>query len=104
MDKATADAVNSKQQGEPDMHALQQSAPQPLGCSLIFDPGWETDSTRSITGLCQPVESDLYGCYDECWWPAQSPDQLTQYLEWSDKCATAERDWRKLDLILPEDK
>lgn len=74
----------------------------PLGCSLVFDPGWETDASGSVTGLCQPVESDLYGCYDDCWWPAQVPDQLTNYLDWSDKCAAAERDWRNLDVIFPE--
>ncbi len=84
-----------------DVRAMQN---QPLGCSLVFDPGWETDSAGSVTGLCQPVESDLYGCYDDCWWPAQVPDQLTNYLEWSDKCAAAERDWRNLDVIFPEGK
>jgi len=55
-----------------------------------------------VSGLCQPVEADLYGCYDDCWWPAQVPDQLTNYLGWSDSCAAAERDWRKLDLIYPD--
>jgi len=83
---------------EGDVRAMQN---QTLGCSLVFDPGWETDSTGGVTGLCQPVESDLYGCYDDCWWPAQLPDQLTNYLEWADKCAAAERDWRQLDLIYP---
>ena len=88
---------------QPDVRALQ--APQlPLGCALIFDPGWETDSSGQMTGLCQPVESDLYGCYDECWWPAQLPDQLTSFLEWSDKCASAERDWRKLDIVPTDNK
>lgn len=82
-----------------DVRALQ--SPAPLGCSLIFDPGWETDAAGGVTGLCQPVEADLYGCYDDCWWPAQVPDQLTNYLGWSDSCASAERDWRKLDLIYP---
>jgi hypothetical protein len=83
---------------EGDVKALQSS---PLGCSLIFDPGWETDAAGGVSGLCQPVEADLYGCYDDCWWPAQVPDQLTNYLGWSDACAAAERDWRKLDLIYP---
>ena len=81
-----------------DVAALQS----PLGCSLIFDPGWEVDAGGNVTGLCQPVEADLYGCYDDCWWPAQVPDQLTNQLKWSDSCASAERDWRKLDLIYPE--
>jgi hypothetical protein len=85
--------------GAGDVKALQSLS---LGCSLIFDPGWETDAAGGVSGLCQPVEADLYGCYDDCWWPAQVPDQLTNYLSWSDSCAAAERDWRKLDLIYPD--
>ena len=49
-----------------DVHALagQQGPPQPprphypLGCSLVFSPGWETDSAGGTAGLCQPVERD----------------------------------------------
>ena len=84
------------------VRAMQSNLSLPLGCALIFDPGWETDSTGGVTGLCQPVEADLYGCYDDCWWPAQVPDSLTNHLDWSDQCAAAERDWRKLDLLLPD--
>ena len=94
-----AKMVEARQQQAADVRALSM----PLGCSLIFDPGWETDSAGGVTGLCQPVEADLYGCYDDCWWPAQVPDQLTNHLSWSDSCASAERDWRKLDLIYPDD-
>jgi hypothetical protein len=89
---------------KPDVRALQQAPQLPLGCALIFDPGWEADGSGQMTGLCQPMEADLYGCYDECWWPAQLPDQLTSFLEWSDKCASAERDWRKLDLVPTDNK
>jgi hypothetical protein len=89
---------------QPDVHAMQQQSASPLGCALIFDPGWETDSTRSVTGLCQPVEADLYATSDECWWPMQAPDQLVNYPDWADKCASVERDWRKLDLLLPEEE
>ena len=28
----------------------------PLGCSLVFSPGWEVDSRGGTAGLCQPVE------------------------------------------------
>ena len=38
----------------------------PLGCSFVFSPGWEVDSTGSTAGLCQPVERDLYDCYITC--------------------------------------
>jgi hypothetical protein len=99
-----AGATASKAGNKPDVRALQQAPQLPLGCALIFDPGWEADSSGQMTGLCQPMEADLYGCYDECWWPAQLPDQLTSFLEWSDKCAAAERDWRKLDLVPTDNK
>jgi hypothetical protein len=92
------DQAKSAEEKKADVRAMQNL---PLGCALIFDPGWETDATGGITGLCQPVEADLYGCYDDCWWPAQVPDQITNFLEWSDKCAAAERDWRKLDILDP---
>lgn len=103
MDAADRKSAGS-QPGKPDVRALQQGPQLPLGCALIFDPGWEADGSGQMTGLCQPMEADLYGCYDECWWPAQLPDQLTSFLEWSDKCASAERDWRKLDLVPTDNK
>ena len=48
-----------------DVHALAQGPPPqrphfPLGCSLVFSPGWETDSAGGTAGLCQPVERDLF--------------------------------------------
>ena len=76
----------------------------PLGCTLSFDPGWETGANGLVTGLCHPMEADLYGCYDNCSWPAQVPDQITNFLDWTLKDGTAGNDWRKLDLIFPEDK
>ena len=61
---------------EGDVFALQQGPPQqrphyPMGCSLVFSPGWEVDVTGGTAGLCQPVERDLYDCYISCFWPAQ---------------------------------
>ena len=35
----------------------------PLGCSLVFAPGWEVDSQGGTAGLCQPVERDLFDCH-----------------------------------------
>jgi hypothetical protein len=49
------------------------------------------------------MQADLYGCTDDCAWPAQTPDQLTNFLEWSETDGLAESDWRKLNLIFPED-
>ena len=92
-----------------DVVALQQGPPQqpppaphiPLGCSLIFSPGWEADRNGGTAGLCQPVERDLFDCHTGCFWPAQVPDQLNHAPDWTAKCAAAQKDWRKIDLVFP---
>jgi hypothetical protein len=94
-----------------DVHALQQGPPQqpdpphiPNGCSLVFAPGWEADRNGGTAGLCQPVERDLFDCHMGCFWPAQVPDQLNHAPDWTAKCAAAQKDWRKIDLIFPDKK
>ena len=92
-----------------DVVALHQAGPPqqpagphiPLGCSTIFAPGWEVDRTGGTAGLCQPVERDLFDCHIGCFWPAQVPDQLNRAPDWTAKCAAAQKDWRKIDLIFP---
>ena len=94
-----------------DVVALQQRGggpPQqpagpriPLGCSTVFSPGWEVDRTGGTAGLCQPVERDLFDCHVSCYWPAQVPDQLNRAPDWTAKCAAAQKDWRKIDLVFP---
>jgi len=91
-----------------DVVALQQGPPQqqapphfPLGCSLVFSPGWEADSSGGTAGLCQPVERDIFDCHVGCFWPAQVPDQLNHAPDWTAKCASSQNDWRKLDLVFP---
>lgn len=88
-----------------DVVALQQGNAQrphfPMGCSIVFSPGWEVDSTGGTAGLCQPVERDLYDCYISCYWPAQVPDHLNNYPDWTAKCAAATKDWRNIDLVFP---
>jgi hypothetical protein len=90
-----------------DVVALQQGGPPqqpphfPLGCSLVFSPGWEADQTGGTAGLCQPVERDIFDCHVGCFWPAQVPDQLNHAPDWTAKCAAAQKDWRKLDLVFP---
>jgi len=87
-----------------DVVALESGQPGPhipLGCSLVFSPGWEVDSSGGTAGLCQPVERDLFDCYNGCFWPVQVPDHLNHAPDWTSKCATAQQDWRKLDLIFP---
>ena len=80
---------------------LSQRPHVPLGCSLVFSPGWEADRTGGTAGLCQPVERDLFDCHIGCYWPAQVPDQLNHAPNWTAKCAAAQKDWRKIDLIFP---
>ncbi len=90
-----------------DVYALQQggAAPPrphyPVGCSIVFSPGWEVDSAGGTAGLCQPAERDLYDCYISCFWPAQVPDHLNNYPDWTKKCAAATKDWREIDLVFP---
>ncbi len=88
-----------------DVYAVHQGPPSgpqfPMGCSLVFDPGWEVDSGGGTAGLCQPVERDLYDCYITCYWPAQVPDHLNNYPDWSKSCSAAAKDWRNIDLVFP---
>lgn len=93
---------------ENDVVALQQGQGQPqmgphipLGCTFVFSPGWETDSTGSTAGLCQPVERDLFDCHITCFWPAHVPDLYNHAPDWTGKCASAQKDWRKIDLVFP---
>lgn len=94
---------------EEDVVALQNrgggaAAPKPhipLGCAIVFSPGWEVDSAGGTAGLCQPVERDLYDCYITCYWPAQVPDHLNNFPDWTSKCAVATKDWRNVDIVFP---
>ena len=92
----------------PCSRAARRSSPSrrtfPNGCSLVFSPGWEADRTGGTAGLCQPVERDLFDCHMGCFWPAQVPDQLNHAPDWTAKCAAAQKDWRKIDLIFPADE
>jgi hypothetical protein len=95
---AAGDVVALQQGGGPP----QQPQPHiPLGCSLVFSPGWEADRTGGTAGLCQPVERDIFDCHIGCFWPAHVPDQLNHAPDWTNKCAAAQKDWRKIDLIFP---
>ncbi|WP_104205139.1 quinohemoprotein amine dehydrogenase subunit gamma [Billgrantia saliphila] len=80
-----------------EVQAMQTVA----GCTSSFDPGWEVDPFGGVASLCQPMEADLYGCADPCWWPAQVPDTMNTYPEWGKGADRAERDWRKLDSVYP---
>jgi hypothetical protein len=74
-----------------------------VGCTTTFDPGWELDAFGGLSSLCQPIEADLYGCTDPCWWPAQLADGLNTNPEWTDGKESALRNWRELQTLFPED-
>ncbi|MCK5620738.1 MAG: quinohemoprotein amine dehydrogenase subunit gamma, partial [Alphaproteobacteria bacterium] len=57
-----------------------------------------------VAWLCQPMEADLYGCSDPCWWPAQVADTLNTYPDWSTGADSAQRDWRTLQAVFPKNK
>jgi hypothetical protein len=105
-----AHRIEAATQPENDVVALQGGGPGtppptgphiPLGCTFVFAPGWETDSTGGTAGLCQPVERDLFDCHITCFWPAHVPDLFNYAPDWTGKCAAAQNDWRKIDLIFP---
>ena len=94
--------VDEQTLGTQDVVGLQSTGPNiPLGCSFVFSPGWEVDSSGGTAGLCQPVERDLYDCHITCFWPAHVPDLYNHAPDWVSKCAAAQKDWRKIDLIFP---
>jgi hypothetical protein len=72
------------------------------GCTTTLDPGWEVDMLGGVAGLCQPMESDLYGCTDPCWWPVQVPDTMNTQPNWDKNAPSASKDWRKLDSVFPD--
>jgi hypothetical protein len=100
---AVGDVVALQQQGggQPPQQPPQPQAHIPIGCSLAFSPGWEADRTGGTAGLCQPVERDLFDCHIGCFWPAHVPDMLNHAPDWTQKCAAAQKDWRKIDLVFP---
>lgn len=75
-----------------------------VGCTTTFDPGWEIDPFGGVASLCQPMEADLYGCADGCWWPAQVPDGINTYPDWSEGKSSAWDNWRTLDSVFPKNE
>ncbi len=84
-------------------HAQEVFAMQTIaGCSSTLDPGWEVDPFGGVAALCQPMEADLYGCSDPCWWPAQVPDAINTYPDWDSGSVSASNDWRQLQSVFPK--
>jgi hypothetical protein len=73
------------------------------GCTATLDPGWEVDPFGGVSSLCQPMEADLYGCADPCWWPAQVPDTMNTYPDWNKDAPNSAEDWRNLGTVFPKD-
>jgi hypothetical protein len=88
----------------PDAGALEEVVAMQtiVGCSATADPGWELDAFGGLGSLCQPMEADLYGCADACWWPAQVPDTMNRYTDWPTGVDKATDDWQKLDGIFED--
>jgi hypothetical protein len=73
------------------------SLKMPVGCTSIYDTGWETNPRSNFPiGMCSPAARDYLGCAGDCWWPAQNPDGLTNFDDISSICSNISRDWRDI--------
>lgn len=73
----------------------------PVGCTTIFDTGWETNPRPTTPiGNCVSSARDFVGCSTPCWWPAQTPDSITNFPEYQNQCAAIEKDWRNLNFVI----
>jgi hypothetical protein len=76
---------------------------QPMGCTTIFNPGWEANAWGGVNAMCAPMEADLLGCANVCWWPAQVPDSLQNHPEWAKACSGMnQEDWKSLEVVFPK--
>jgi len=74
---------------------------QPVGCTSIFDTGWETNPRPATPmGNCAPSARDFTSCAGPCWWPAQTPDSMTNFYGFQNQCLAIERDWRNLNFAI----
>lgn len=104
-------AVNQKAEAIEAAQAVEAQAPtedivglaQPMGCTTIYNPGWEVNAWGGVNAMCAPMEADLLGCANVCWWPAQVPDSLQNYPEWAKSCSGLnQEDWRNLEVVFPK--
>lgn len=73
----------------------------PIGCTTIFDTGWETNPRPTTpVGNCVPSARDFTSCSGPCWWPAQTPDNMTNFPDFQNQCLAVERDWRNLNFVI----
>jgi len=73
----------------------------PVGCTTIFDTGWETNPRPHMPiGNCMSSARDWSSCSGPCWWPAQTPDGITQFPGFQNQCPAIARDWRNLNFVI----
>ena len=73
----------------------------PVGCTTIFDTGWETNPRPTTpVGNCMSSARDWTSCSGPCWWPAQTPDGITNFPNFQNQCLAVESDWRNLNFSL----
>ena len=97
-EKATAiEALSSNETRSIEALEDGTSLKMPVGCTTVFDTGWETNPRASSpVGNCQSSARDYLGCAGDCWWPAQNPDGLTNSPDFDIVCPNITRDWREL--------
>ncbi|MBC7541480.1 MAG: quinohemoprotein amine dehydrogenase subunit gamma [Candidatus Sericytochromatia bacterium] len=91
--------MNKRKLPTADVQLQSEQVMQALGCTTVFEPGWETDAYEGAAGLCRPFQRDIYGCSSDCWWPAQVPDELSNYGGWVAQCGNTEKDWANVTFI-----
>ncbi len=99
VNRKAADLSEAAANNQADEVIAMQSV---AGCTTTTDPGWEIDAFGSVTSLCQPMESDLYGCADPCWWPAQVPDMMNTYPDWNKDATNSKQGWSNLGDVFPK--
>lgn len=112
MKKKKLNAVNKRarqlqeraeQLEEPDVFGLGEDVMtgMPIGCTTIFDTGWETNPRpETPMGNCVASARDWTSCSGPCWWPAQTPDNITNHPDFQNQCRAIERDWRNLNFVI----
>ena len=77
------------------------STSMPIGCTTIFDTGWETNPRpETPMGNCVSSARDFTSCAGPCWWPAQTPDNITNFPDFQNQCRAIEKDWRNLNFVI----
>jgi hypothetical protein len=92
-----AQAIEALASGEEKTVEALQDLNMPVGCTTVFDTGWETNPRPTYpVSNCQSSARDYLGCAGDCWWPAQNPDGLTNAPDMDAACPNIARDWRNL--------